>query len=88
VSRVKVDRSFIEELETNQVDRALTGAIISMAHGLGLGVIAENVETLEQIQVLRGLHCDELQGYLLGKPVSAEQFRRLLVQEKRQSDLD
>jgi diguanylate cyclase (GGDEF)-like protein len=86
VSRVKVDRSFIEELETNRQDQALTGAIISMAHGLGLGVVAESVETLEQIEVLRGLHCDELQGYLLGKPVSAEEFTRLLTEEKEASE--
>jgi diguanylate cyclase (GGDEF)-like protein len=86
VSRVKVDRSFIEELETNRQDQALTGAIISMAHGLGLGVVAESVETLEQIEVLQGLHCDELQGYLLGKPVSAEEFTRLLIEEKQESE--
>jgi diguanylate cyclase (GGDEF)-like protein len=86
VSRIKVDRSFIEELETNRDDRALTGAIISMAHSLGLGVVAESVETLEQIEVLRGLHCDELQGYLLGRPVSAEQFALLLIQEKQRSE--
>jgi diguanylate cyclase (GGDEF)-like protein len=88
VSRIKVDRSFIEELETNREDRALTGAIISMAHGLGLGVVAESVETLEQIEVLQGLQCDELQGFLLGKPVSAEEFTRLLIQEKQESQTD
>jgi diguanylate cyclase (GGDEF)-like protein len=86
VNRIKVDRSFIEDLETNQENRALTGAIISMAHGLGLGVVAESVETLEQIEVLQGLRCDELQGYLLGKPVPAEQFTQFLIEEKQQSE--
>jgi EAL domain-containing protein (putative c-di-GMP-specific phosphodiesterase class I) len=82
VTRLKVDRSFIVDLTTNQDDAALTSAIIAMAHGLRLGVVAESVENEEQVALLRQLGCDELQGYLLGRPMSAEQFEDFLAPEK------
>lgn len=64
VDRVKVDQSFIREIATHAGDAAISRAIISMAHGLGMKVSAEGVETEAQLQYLRRLHCDEAQGFL------------------------
>jgi EAL domain-containing protein (putative c-di-GMP-specific phosphodiesterase class I) len=68
---VKIDRSFISGLPTDRDDTAITQAVIAMAHSLGLRVVAEGVETADQLGLLRRLHCDEVQGYLLGRPVPA-----------------
>jgi diguanylate cyclase (GGDEF)-like protein len=84
VTRLKVDRSFIVDLATNRDDAALTSAIIAMAHGLRLGVVAESVENEEQVALLRELGCDELQGYLLGRPMSSEAFEHFLDCDKEE----
>jgi diguanylate cyclase (GGDEF)-like protein/PAS domain S-box-containing protein len=70
-STVKIDRSFIRKLPGSSADRAITTAVISMAHSLGLSVVAEGVETEAQLAQLRELGCDEAQGFLLGRPVPA-----------------
>jgi len=74
IDRVKIDRSFVAELPGNASDGALTSAIIAMAHGLQLDVVAEGVETEAQAQFLELRGCDELQGYLFGRPCPAEEF--------------
>ena len=84
ISRVKIDRSFVSQLPTDSDDAALTTAIIVMAHSLGLTVVAEGVETLEQVEFLREVGCDVLQGYLISPAVPAEGFGRFLGQEKRE----
>ena len=78
ISRVKIDRSFVREIPANPDDTALTTAIIAMALSLGLTVVAEGVETRDQEEFLRDSGCDELQGYRLGRPVPAREFRCLL----------
>ena len=78
INQVKIDRSFVQEIPTNADDMALTTAIIAMAHSLGMTVVAEGVETAAQEEFLRDAGCDELQGYRLGRPVPAREFRRLL----------
>ena len=75
---VKIDRSFISGLPGDGDDTAITQAVIAMAHSLGLQVVAEGVETKEQLQALQRLGCDEAQGYLLGRPVSAADTAKLL----------
>ncbi|MOA57831.1 Phytochrome-like protein cph2 [compost metagenome] len=59
-------------------DAAITRAIIAMAHGLELKVVAEGVETQAQMDFLKAQQCDEIQGYLISRPVPAEQFAQLL----------
>lgn len=68
---VKIDRSFISGLPSDGDDTAITQAVIALAHSLGMAVVAESVETSEQLAVLRKLGCDEAQGYLPGRPVAA-----------------
>ncbi len=82
LSRVKIDRSFTQGLPENASDVALTRSIVAMAHGLGLGVVAEGVETEAQAECLREQGCDDLQGFLFSRPVSAEEFARFLEKEK------
>ena len=69
---LKVDQSFIRDLIHDPSDRLIVRAIIAMAHGMRIGVIAEGVETLEQLAFLQHEHCDELQGFLVSRPLSEE----------------
>lgn len=76
--RVKIDRSFITDLTSNVEDAAITKAIISMAHSLGIRVIAEGVETEEQCRFLRDHQCDEIQGYLFSPALPPTELATLL----------
>ena len=75
---LKIDRSFIQDLPEDADDAAITQAIIAMAHSLRLRVVAEGVETEEQLRFLREHRCDEMQGYLFSRPVPEHQFETLL----------
>src|SRR5437763_1567524 len=68
IDTVKIDQEFVHEIESSQADRAIVSAVIGMAHGLNLRVIAEGVETEAQLAFLRQHGCDEVQGFLLGMP--------------------
>lgn len=74
LDRLKIDRSFIRDLQHKAGDESLVRAIISMGRALNLEIIAEGVETPAQLNFLRDAHCDEVQGYLLGKPMNAVDF--------------
>lgn len=82
IDTLKVDRSFIRDLQTNAEDRAITEAVIAMGKALGLTVVAEGVETEEQKTFLRQRACDEIQGYHFSKPIAAEQFAEFLQQHR------
>jgi EAL domain-containing protein (putative c-di-GMP-specific phosphodiesterase class I) len=71
------------DLPASEEDANLTGAIISMAHSLGIPVVAEGVETLEQAELLREQGCDDIQGYLIGRPMPPDEFSRFLERDKR-----
>jgi diguanylate cyclase (GGDEF)-like protein len=79
VNTVKIDRSFIMDLPGDKENEVLVQAIIAMAHGLRLEVIAEGVETAEQWEFLRNLDCDFVQGYYFGKPMPREEFEEFLL---------
>jgi EAL domain-containing protein (putative c-di-GMP-specific phosphodiesterase class I) len=78
IDSVKIDRSFIQDIPGDADDAAITRAIIAMAHSLRLKVIAEGVETAEQLRFLREHGCDEMQGYYFSKPLPEGEFLRLL----------
>lgn len=79
IDSLKVDQSFVRELATDPDDAALVMAIVSLAHTLRLRVVAEGVETQEQLRFLRLLRCDEIQGYLISKPLPVEGIEQLLA---------
>ncbi len=72
LSCLKLDRSFVMDIEKDANDAAICTATIQMAHSLGLGVVAEGVETATQLEFLRRLGCDTVQGYFIAKPLSAD----------------
>ncbi len=71
VARLKIDRTFVDEILTNESDKAVVNAVISLAHNLNMKVIAEGVETTGQLAFLRSSNCDEVQGFHFSRPVSA-----------------
>lgn len=75
---LKIDRSFVCDLAEKPFDAAFVKTIIDLAHLLKVKIVAEGVETKEQLQILRELGCDEWQGYLFSKPVPADEFASLL----------
>ncbi len=79
VKALKIDRSFVKDLESDENDRAIVATIVSMAHQLGMEVVAEGVETTVQYDFLQGLGCEYCQGYHTGRPVSSAEFERLFL---------
>jgi EAL domain-containing protein (putative c-di-GMP-specific phosphodiesterase class I) len=73
VHKLKIDRSFIQSVAVNPDDASITAAIISLGRSLNLKVIAEGVESEEQMSFLRAHHCDEIQGYYFSKPLTARE---------------
>lgn len=78
VNILKIDRSFVTNICCEESNKAIVVAIIELAHSLGLRVLAEGVETVEDLNVLKELHCDEIQGYFLSKPLPAEEFEKFI----------
>lgn len=83
LATLKIDRLFVQDITTSSDGAVITLAIIAMAHSLGLKVIAEGVETEEQLAFLRAHRCDEMQGYLFSRPIPAEAFTQLLREGRR-----
>ncbi len=82
IHTLKIDQSFIKEI-TNPDTTAIVTAIVGMAHALKLKVIAEGVELKDQKTFLQSISCDEVQGYFFSRPLPAEEFRKLLLKEKK-----
>jgi EAL domain-containing protein (putative c-di-GMP-specific phosphodiesterase class I) len=80
---LKIDKSFVTDLCTDPDDAAIVRAIITLGHALELTVIAEGVETQEQLEHLASLGCDVVQGFLFSKSLSTEEFHELLKDQRR-----
>lgn len=78
-TRLKIDQTFISRIETSATDRAIISTIAHLAHALNMRVVAEGVETEAQFALLRASGCDEVQGYLLGRPLSVGELRALFA---------
>jgi len=74
VSKLKIDRSFVNDIHVDANDKAIVDAVLTLAHKLGLRTVAEGVETAEQLRYLRAQGCDECQGYFFARPCGSEAF--------------
>lgn len=83
VNTLKIDKSFIKDVTFNKDDAAITSAIIAMGRRLKLNLIAEGVETQEQLTFLQAQQCNEVQGYLFSQPVPADELTKLLAQKEQ-----
>lgn len=83
LNTLKIDRSFVRDLMRDSKDAAIITAVIALGHGLDLKVIAEGVETPEQLSFLRSVNCDSVQGYLFSPPVSALEATQLYVSKTK-----
>lgn len=82
VDRLKIDQSFIRDVVSDTSDRAIVAAIVNLAHSLRMEVVAEGVETVEQLEYVRGAGCDAVQGYYCGRPMAAAQFEDFITRDR------
>jgi EAL domain-containing protein (putative c-di-GMP-specific phosphodiesterase class I) len=77
-NEIKIDKTFIDDVEKNDESRAIVNAIINLAHGLGMNVCAEGVETAETLQILKRMACDTIQGHYFDPPLDSDGATKLL----------
>ena len=76
IDKIKIDRSFIEEVASNDSDLTIVKSMVELSHGLGKRVLAEGVETEEQLRLLRNIGCDAVQGYYISRPIPEEELKK------------
>ncbi len=81
IDTLKIDKAFIQDVKVDKEDAALVKAIIAMAHGLGMDVVAEGVEVQEQFEFLNDNDCDTIQGFLFSRPLSADELEKKLIKK-------
>lgn len=88
VDMLKIDRAFIDKLDSDSADRAIVNSTIVLARHLGMKVLAEGVETQAQLSALQAFGCDEIQGYFFSRPLPAEDFRSMLAEDRALQGMD
>lgn len=88
INSIKIDRSFVRDITVDSDDAAITRAIIIMGHNLGLQVVAEGVETIEQMDFLRDSGCDEVQGFLIATPLPAHEAVHHIIRLSAKADIE
>lgn len=83
IDTLKIDRTFVQDIATTSIDRKMVASIIAIAHNLDLAVVAEGVEEEAQLELLKSMKCQYMQGFLLSKPLSESQFNDFLLTFKR-----
>jgi EAL domain-containing protein (putative c-di-GMP-specific phosphodiesterase class I) len=83
INSLKIDRSFVEDLEVNEHDRQLVQAMVAMAHSLHLTVVCEGIENAAQLQFIKQQACEFYQGFYTSAPLSAADFERFMQQRNR-----
>lgn len=78
INKLKLDKSFIDEIHLSESNKSIVEGLIELAHKIGITVIAEGVEIKDQYSVLRDINCDEIQGYYFSRPISADEFERFI----------
>ncbi len=81
IDKLKIDKSFVDVICDGNKKKEIVGAIIDMVHSLDMIVVAEGVETKEQLEYLRNNNCDLIQGFLLGRPLGDEEIKKLLLKQ-------
>jgi EAL domain-containing protein (putative c-di-GMP-specific phosphodiesterase class I) len=79
LNTLKIDKAFVDDIELSEQGRNMVATIVTIAHNLGMDVVAEGVETNQQLSFLAGLRCEQLQGYLYSKPLATEHFQKYLL---------
>ena len=79
LNTLKIDKAFVDDIETSEQGRNMVATIVTIAHNLGMQVVAEGVETNQQLSFLSGLRCEQLQGYLYSKPLPVDDFQKYLL---------
>ncbi len=82
IDTLKIDKSFIDDICHNENDKYIANTIISLAHQMNIAVVAEGVESMDQLEILQDQLCDTLQGYLFSKPVTASELAKIITQHK------
>ncbi|MBV1820706.1 EAL domain-containing protein [Bacteroidales bacterium MSK.15.36] len=78
INKLKIDKSFIDNICIQKKDKAIVEGIIKLAHEMDIDIIAEGVESKEQSDILKDMGCDNIQGYYFSKPISEDEFEKLL----------
>jgi len=79
LNTLKIDKAFVDDIEHSEQGRNMVATIVTIAHNLDMDVVAEGVETNQQLSFLSGLRCEQLQGYLYSKPLATPQFQKYLL---------
>jgi EAL domain-containing protein (putative c-di-GMP-specific phosphodiesterase class I) len=83
IDMLKIDKSFVLDIPQNPDDASIIAAIVALAHSLGMKVIAEGVETKEQLNFLRSINCDQIQGFYFSPPLQIDRLQQLLDSGQR-----